>query len=280
MNQFEQFQNVLSLEQKSEKIFTFKPDTNYFVGQTPHGGYLMAMMHKALVSVLPHTAAINSNVLYLDRTDADEVELHVEIFKLGKGTSSGQVKLIQQDKINCTFTAICSDLDKLDGFNDMPTPLPDTYHEYSENDFITMNYDNVQKGFTPSFIQQLNLTVHPEHSWWLKKDFDRSGEAQCSGYIELDGGIPDQFALSYFSDILPPVVTNKYGPLGWIPTLSLTTNIRQLPKTQKLFIDGVAKDLNNGFFEQDCSIWDLEGCLVATSRQLAKIIKSKEKLEK
>ena len=53
MNQFEQFQNVLSLEQKSEKIFTFKPDTNYFVGQTPHGGYLMAMMHKALVSVLP-----------------------------------------------------------------------------------------------------------------------------------------------------------------------------------------------------------------------------------
>ena len=280
MNQFEQFQNVLSLEQKSEKIFTFKPDTNYFVGQTPHGGYLMAMMHKALVSVLPHTAAINSNVLYLDRTDADEVELHVEIFKLGKGTSSGQVKLIQQDKINCTFTAICSDLDKLDGFNDMPTPLPNTYHDFSENEFITMNYDNVQKGFTPSFIQQLNLTVHPEHSWWLKKDFDRAGEARCSGYIELDGGIPDQFALSYFSDILPPVVTNKYGPIGWIPTLSLTTNIRQLPKTQKLFIDGVAKDLNNGFFEQDCSIWDLEGYLVATSRQLAKIIKSKEKLEK
>ena len=280
MNQFEQFQNVLSLEQKSEKIFSFKPDTNYFVGQTPHGGYLMAMMHKALVSVLPHTAAINSNVLYMDRTDADEVELHVETLKLGKGTSSGQVKLIQQDKINCTFTAICSDLDKLDGFNDMPTPLPNTYYDFSENEFITMNYDNVQKGFTPSFIQQLNLTVHPEHSWWLKKDFDRAGEARCSGYIELDGGIPDQFALSYFSDILPPVVTNKYGPIGWIPTLSLTTNIRQLPKTQKLFIDGVAKDLNNGFFEQDCSIWDLEGCLVATSRQLAKIIKSKEKLEK
>ena len=280
MNQFEQFQNVLSLEQKSEKIFSFKPDTNYFVGQTPHGGYLMAMMHKALVSVLPHTSAINSNVLYMDRTDADEVELHVETFKLGKGTSSGQVKLIQQDKINCTFTAICSDLDKLDGFNDMPTLLRNTYHDFSETEFITMNYDNVQKGFTPSSIQQLNLTVHPEHSWWLKKDFDRAGEARCSGYIELDGGIPDQFALSYFSDILPPVVTNKYGPIGWIPTLSLTTNIRQLPKTQKLFIDGVAKDLNNGFFEQDCSIWDLEGHLVATSRQLAKILKSKEKLEK
>jgi acyl-CoA thioesterase len=278
MNQFEQFQNVLNLEQKSESVFCFEPDTNYFVGQTPHGGYLMAMMHRALVSVLPHSCAINSNVLYLDRTEPELVELHVESFKIGKGTSSGQVKLMQQGRINCTFTALCSDLDKLDGYSDIATPLPEIFHTCSENDCITMNYDNVQKGFTPSFIQQLNLSVHPDHSWWLKKDFDRTSEARCSGYIELDGGLPDQFALSYFSDILPPVVTNKYGPIGWIPTLSLTTNIRQLPATRKLFIDGIAKDLKNGFFEQDCSIWDLNGNLVATSRQLAKILKSNEKL--
>ncbi|MEK9649371.1 MAG: thioesterase family protein [Gammaproteobacteria bacterium] len=280
MNQFEQFQKVLELEQKTENIFCFKPNTNYFVGQTPHGGYLMAMMHKALVSVLPHSTAINSNVLYLDRTEADLVELHVDTFKLGKGSSSGQVKLIQDGRINCTFTAICSDLDKLEGYSDMPSPLPNTFYNCPASEFITMNYDNIQKGFTPSFIQQLNLTVHPEHSWWLKTDFDRSGEARCSGYLELEGGIADQFALSYFSDILPPVVTNKYGPIGWIPTLTLTTNIRQLPLTEKLFIDGVAKDLNNGFFEQDCSIWDLNGNLVATSRQIAKILKSKEKLER
>ena len=37
-------------------------------------------------------------------------------------------------------------------------------------------------------------------------------------------------------------------------------------------------DISNGYFEQDCNIWDLNGNLVATSRQLAKILKSEEKI--
>ena len=46
-------------------------------------------------------------------------------------------------------------------------------------------------------------------------------EARCSAFLELDGGMPDQFCLSFYADIVPPVVSNKYGPLGWIPTLHL-----------------------------------------------------------
>ena len=37
-------------------------------------------------------------------------------------------------------------------------------------------------------------------------------------------------------------------------------------------------DINKGYFEQDCYIWDMNGNLVATSRQLAKILKSEEKI--
>ena len=67
---------------------------------------------------------------------------------------------------------------------------------------------------------------------------------------------------------------------GWIPTLSLTTNIRQLPTTDKLFIDGTATDIINGYFEQNVNIWDLNENLILTSRQIAKILKSSEKLSK
>ena len=98
--------------------------------------------------------------------------------------------------------------------------------------------------------------------------------------MELEGDLPDQFALSYLADILPPVVTNKYGPLGWIPTLTLTTSIKQLPTTQKVFIDAIATDLNKGYFEQNLSMWDLNENLVATSRQIAKVLKSNERLGK
>jgi hypothetical protein len=96
--------------------------------------------------------------------------------------------------------------------------------------------------------------------------------------MKLDGGIPDQFALSFYVDVAPPVVSNKYGPLGWIPTYSLSTHIRQMPTTEIVFADFIAKDINKGYFEQDCNIWDLNENLVASSRQLTRILKSEEKL--
>ena len=143
-----------------------------------------------------------------------------------------------------------------------------------------LNFDKISKGFTPSFIKQLNCSVHPDHAWWNREISSDKAEARCSAFLELDGGIPDQFALSFYSDILPPVVSNKYGALGWIPTITLTTHIRQMPTTNTLFADFKASDINKGYFEQDCNIWDLNENLVASSRQLTRILKSEEKLSK
>jgi hypothetical protein len=96
--------------------------------------------------------------------------------------------------------------------------------------------------------------------------------------MEMDGGVPDQFVLSFYVDVAPPVVSNKYGPLGWIPTITLTTHIRQLPTTNILFADFKASDIHKGYFEQDCNIWDLNNNLVASGRQLTRILKSEEKI--
>ena len=278
MNQFEQFQAALLLNQVSDNIFSFTPDSRYFVGNTPHGGYLLALMNKAMTQVLPHPSAINSNVYYLDRTEPESAELHVEIFKTSKGSSMGQVKLVQNNKITCLYSALCSDFDYMKGYSGLSTPLPEIMKTVKEDDFKVMHYENLGLGSTPAFIQQLNMSVHPDHAWWDRDISSDAAEARCSAYLELEGGIADTFVLSYLADILPPVVQNKYGSLGWIPTLALTCNIRQLPQTNLLFIDGLAKDISNGYFEQDCYIWDMNGNLVATSRQLAKILKSEEKI--
>ena len=58
MNHFLQFQKAISIEQKSDNLFEFTPDKKYSVGNTPNGGYLAAIMHKALVSVLPHSSQL------------------------------------------------------------------------------------------------------------------------------------------------------------------------------------------------------------------------------
>ena len=280
MNQFQRFQAALNLENVEDNIFLVNPDTNYFVGNTPHGGYLMAIMHKALTNVLPHSTAISSSVQYLDRIDAKPFELVVETFKTSRGSSSGIVKLIQDKKICTTFTGTCSDFEFMKGYDDLQKPLPKIFKDKDKNDYVKMNYDKISKGFTPAFIQQLECLIHPDHAWWNReKGSDNSdNEARCSAFLEMEGGTPDQFCLSFYSDILPPVVSNKYGPLGWIPTITLTTHIRQLPSTSEVYADFKASDINKGYFEQDCNIWDLDGNLVASSRQLTRILKSEEKL--
>ena len=278
MNQFERFQEAIQLENLEDNKFIVNPDTNYFVGNTPHGGYLMAVMHKALTSILPHSTAISSSVQYLDRIDAKTFELEVETFKTSRGSSSGIVKLKQDNKICTTFTGTCSDFEFMKGYDGLQKTLPNIFNECDKKDYIKMNYDKISKGFTPAFIQQLECLIHPDHAWWNRDSNDQNNEARCSAFLEMQGGIPDQFCLSFYSDILPPVVSNKYGPLGWIPTITLTTHIRRLPSTSELYADFKATDINKGYFEQDCNIWDLNGNLVASSRQLTRILKSEEKL--
>ena len=277
MSFFKQFENSIIIDKSDENIFSMTPSKDYFVGNTPHGGYLTAVMQKALSLSMPHPHVINSNTLYLDRTEPKEISIHVDKIRESRGSSVGQVSLIQDEKLRCMMTGICSDFNYMNGVNDLETIPPKIFNEKREF-FISLNFDNKQEGFTPSFIKQTKCDIAKQHAWWLKNENDLGDEARCAGFISMGEEIPDQFVLSFYSDFFPPVVMNKYGPLGWVPTLSLTTNIRQLPTTSELFMDVIAKDLNKGFFEQDCQIWDLNKNLVATSRQLTRILKSEEKL--
>ena len=277
MSFFKQFENSIIIDKSDENIFSMTPSKDYFVGNTPHGGYLTAVMQKALSLSMPHPHVINSNTLYLDRTEPKEISIHVDKIRQSRGSSVGRVSLIQDEKLRCMMTGICSDFNYMNGVNDLETLPPNIFNEKRDL-FISLNFDNKEEGFTPSFIKQTKCDIAKKHAWWLKNENDLGDEARCAGFISMGEEIPDQFVLSFYSDFFPPVVMNKYGPLGWVPTLSLTTNIRQLPTTSELFMDVIAKDLNKGFFEQDCQIWDLNKNLVATSRQLTRILKSEEKL--
>ena len=277
MSFFKQFENSIAIDRLDENLFSMTPSKDYFVGNTPHGGYLTAVMQKAISLSMPHPHLINSNTLYLDRTEPREISIKVEKIRESRGSSVGQVSLIQDDKLRCMMTGICSDFHYMNGVNDLETLPPEIFNNERDS-FIPLNFDNKEEGITPSFIKQTHCEIAIKHAWWLKNEGDLGDEARCSGFISMGDEIPDQFVLSFYSDFFPPVVMNKYGPLGWVPTLSLTTNIRQLPTTSELFMDVKAKDLNKGFFEQDCQIWDLNKNLVATSRQLTRILKSEEKL--
>ena len=236
MSFFTQFENSIIIDKSDENIFSMTPSKDYFVGNTPHGGYLTAVMQKALSLSMPHPHVINSNTLYLDRTEPKEISIHVDKIRESRGSSVGRVSLIQDEKLRCMMTGICSDFNYMNGVNDLETLPPKIFNEKRDS-FISLNFDNKQEGFTPSFIKQTKCDIAKQHAWWLKNENDLGDEARCAGFISMGEEIPDQFMLSFYSDFFPPVVMNKYGPLGWVPTLSLTTNIRQVPTTSELFMD-------------------------------------------
>ena len=62
MDKFKQFQDAIEIHKVSDSLYKIIPSENFFVGSTPHGGYLMAIMHKALTSALPHSCAISSSI--------------------------------------------------------------------------------------------------------------------------------------------------------------------------------------------------------------------------
>ena len=128
MNQFKKFQSAISVKKLSNSLFKITPDKDYFVGKTPHGGYLKAVMNNALISCLPHSISISSSIQYLDRTEAKEVFLEVDILKISRGSSSGFVKLIQDEKVCATLTGTCSDFEHMKGFDGLNTPLPNKRH--------------------------------------------------------------------------------------------------------------------------------------------------------
>ena len=89
MDKFTQFQDAIKINKVSDSLYKIIPSENFFVGSTPHGGYLMAIMHKALTSALPHSCAISSSIQYLDRTEPREIEIQIQILKI-HSTSHGK----------------------------------------------------------------------------------------------------------------------------------------------------------------------------------------------
>ena len=80
---------------------------------------------------------------------------------------------------------MCSDFDYMKGHSGLSTPIPEIMHSVQKHDFKVMNYDSFKSGSTPSFIQQLNMSVHPDHAWWDRELSTEAAQARCLSLIHI-----------------------------------------------------------------------------------------------
>jgi hypothetical protein len=120
----------------------------------------------------------------------------------------------------------------------------------------------------PPFAGRVDIRMHPDDA-----GFGRgrpSGAMRMRGWFRLPHEEPlDTMALLLATDAYPPTIFNGDLPVGWTPTVELTTHVRARPAPGWLRCAFTTRYVTGGFLEEDGVVWDETGTLVAQSRQLA-----------
>jgi hypothetical protein len=85
-----------------------------------------------------------------------------------------------------------------------------------------------------------------------------------------DGSAADVHALLLAVDVAPPTVF-RLGLMGWAPTVELSALLRGVPAAGWLAFEAEATVVGGGWFDENATVWDSTGRVVAQARQLALI---------
>jgi acyl-CoA thioesterase len=227
------------------------------IGGKPNGGYLLAILGRAACQVVDtrHPLAISAH--YLRAPSSAPAEVRAEPIRHGRRVSTSRAAMWQDGK-QCIDALVTSG------------ELPDAPVEWSATPPPEMPGPDAcpQAGtaeFTVELFENVDMRVDPATAPFPTP----TGDARVRFWFRLrDGTPPDPWSLILAGDSSPPTVFNL-GKYGWAPTVELTVLLRGLPAPGWLQCESRCTALVDGWFDEDCTVWDSTGRLVAQSRQLA-----------
>ncbi|MGK2915762.1 MAG: thioesterase family protein [Porticoccaceae bacterium] len=257
---FGEFHRDTAVERVADNVWQGVFSDGWCIGKGLNGGYVMALGARALSAALPHKDPLAVTAYYLARTEPGPVRCEVDVLRSGGSVSFGNVRMIQNGQLKVQLTGVYTDADKLNGAflsaDAMPDIPPiDACDDMPQADSITLRQRLLQRA-TPANVAAMNGA--PDNSGrWL-------------GWTALaDGSDIDAFALLMFADSFPPPSFTLYGPLGWVPTLELTVQIHGRPARGPLRCEFKTALISNGIVDEEGTLWDSTGRVVAVCRQTA-----------
>ncbi|MET8857870.1 MULTISPECIES: thioesterase family protein [unclassified Streptomyces] len=235
-----------------------------------NGGYLLAVLGRALADALPHSDPFTVSAHYLTASQPGPAVVRTDVVRTGRTLSTGQASLFQYDDEGreverIRVLASYGDLDSLPddvrttalppaippmdqcfGPQDAPAPIPGS----------------------SAITDRLFLKLDPATLGWALGAPSGKGEMR-SWFGLADGRDADPLSLLLAVDALPPTAF-EIGLSGWVPTVELTVHVRCRPAPGPLRVSITTRNLAGGFLEEDAEVWDSEDRLVAQSRQLAR----------
>ncbi|MBA0051715.1 thioesterase family protein [Streptomyces sp. AJS327] len=240
------------------------------IGHALNGGYLLAVLGRALGEELPHPDPFTVSAHYLSATSAGPATVRVDTLRAGRTLSTATAGLYQtgpdgEETERIRVLATYGDLAALP--DDVRTSAKPPAMPPPEGCFSAADAPKGTDGGS-EMVHRLDLRMDPSTCGWAVGT--PSGRGEMRAWLGLaDGRAADPLSLLMTVDALPPTAF-ELGLTGWVPTVELTVHVRGRPAPGALRVAISTRNLAGGFLEEDAEIWDSEDRLVAQSRQLAR----------
>lgn len=238
------------------------------VGGSVNGGLLMALGLQALRAPVLEAGGGPDPIVwsahFLSASQPGPLTARTDVLRVGRSVGSGQVSLYQGEAERLRILASFADLGEEAPIVYRAEPRPDLP---PPEQCIRATRQVSDLTAEIAILDRFELRLDPACAGF---GVGRpSGRGELRGWLRLaDGREPDVLALAAFLDAFPPAVFDL-GASGWAPTLELTGHIRRRPAPGWVAARITTTNVIGDYFEEDCSLWDSSGALVAQARQLA-----------
>lgn len=265
-----EFDRDTAVVRREEGVYDAELSAGWTIIRAVNGGYLLAMLGRALGDALPHPDPFSISAHYLTASVPGPAVIRTQTVRTGRTLSTGQASLVQyeEDGTETERIRVIATYGDLDALSEevrtsaKPPAIPPVEHCLGPAD-----------GPAPipgssAIADRIDIRLDPATVGWAVGA--PSGKGEMRGWFGLaDGRDPDPLSLLLTVDALPPTAF-ELGLTGWTPTVELTTHVRCRPAPGPLRVSITTRNLAGGFLEEDADVWDSADRLVAQSRQLAR----------
>jgi acyl-CoA thioesterase len=253
-----------------ELVFAAEVSPDWRAGRGPHGGYIAAMLLRALLETVGDAGRSprSLTVHYPRAPQPGPVSIHTRVERQGRSLSTLSARMEQDGRLIALVLSAFSVPWSAPEISDLKMPNvpgPDPTREAG----------TLEKLGAPPFTR--HLVMQPRIG---ARPFAASEQPmEIGGWLGLAPRRPiDALSLAFFSDALfpPPFVRLHEGERVVAPTIDLTIHFRvPTPRTPDPDPDELClarfrtRLVHEGFFDEDGVIWASDGTVLAQSRQLA-----------
>ncbi|MFD5536546.1 thioesterase family protein [Streptomyces sp. NPDC127079] len=266
-----EFDRDTAVTRRAPGVYDIDLSAGWTIISAVNGGYLLAVLGRALADTLPHPDPFTVSAHYLTPSRPGPAVIRTDTVRTGRTLSTGQASLFQYDDEGNEVERIRV----LASYGDLAA-LPDDVRTTAVPPAIPPldQCFGPQDGPAPvdgssAITERLMLKLDPATLGWALGA--PSGKGEMRAWFGLaDGRDADPLSLLLAVDALPPTAF-ELGLKGWVPTIELTVHVRHRPAPGPLRVSITTRNLAGGLLEEDAEVWDSADRLVAQSRQLARV---------